>query len=1001
MEEHGVFDVKGKAIDLTSFAREDADMNSHEAQEWMDNTHRNKRQRLDDENGNVMMNESADDAIDVSNYTTPQFSGTSTPSYIDLTNAESEDDCLINEEETNRDVCFGQINTQVLVMFPQPFTEDMEVQLVRYSSIDSNVNLRVFKANTDVCIGVLVQDMANALGPLLEEKLIWTEAIIPSVIELRPFAVPLHLKLYGRQEVTSRVNLLKLKNVYLQTPISFNPNTRYSNPHQNVVETLVHGNQTTYGGVRNYYSVTISQEEVKTQIDAMFKSLKSSSDLPEVEADPRLTTPLYKHQKQGLFFAREREREQAYSPKDNDEAGEHLTPLWKKRQHLDLYLNVITNQEVRRRPKQVKGGILADDMGLGKSITMIGNLLSTMAEAERFSQQPPTLINRPVVEEAPKQKATFSMQQPKKKSQDKYVHATPEIRSRATLIVCPLSTVQTWEEQFAAHVQPGAIDLYIYHGGSRTSDINALASHDVVLTTYNVLGTEFGKQARSLMSDEQPGPTRPSPLQLIEWFRVVLDEAHIIKEPGTVQSRAACDLTADRRWALTGTPIQNKLDDLYALIKFLHLEPFSHRQAWSQYFAAPMRAADPIGVTRLQVLMKHITLRRTKTQTDSDGKPMLTLPARLDHIRYVELDPQEQSVYDALRSRTQRSVQELIQQNTVMKQYAHVLQSILRLRQVCVDKTLIGDNGVEEDLATDIERNGITTMKAQELYAMFRDSGQAYCSRCMRAFPSFLSFPKDSTSPDIPVFTRCRHLLCLECVNLTMARDFPSVQEGQTCHCILCDFECNSVKDLVAVYTEREDTMGDDMRNADIQIDSTSTKTKALLNDLQDFQAGGHKTVVFSQWTGFLDRIQFALERAQIPLRRLDGTMNRLERSNALTEFKERSDVFVLLVSIKAGGVGLNLTVATRAIIMEPYWNPAVESQAIDRVHRLGQTQQVETIRYIVKNSIEEKVMALQRHKTELAEMALHTRQSKQDMLKKRLEDLKFLFGDRGGGLTT
>jgi SNF2 family DNA or RNA helicase len=156
-----------------------------------------------------------------------------------------------------------------------------------------------------------------------------------------------------------------------------------------------------------------------------------------------------------------------------------------------------------------------------------------------------------------------------------------------------------------------------------------------------------------------------------------------------------------------------------------------------------------------------------------------------------------------------------------------------------------------------------------------------------------------------------------------------------------------------------------------------STKVDALIKDLkyvraQDLSAGSvTKSVVFSQFTALLTLLEDPLKKAGFKFVRMDGSMSRIQRSNALTEFKNNNEVCIFLLSIKAGGVGLNLVAASRVYLMEPYWNPAVEQQAIDRVHRLGQTKEVTTIRFIIKNSIEENMQKRQKYKMALAQKAL------------------------------
>jgi SNF2 family DNA or RNA helicase len=202
-----------------------------------------------------------------------------------------------------------------------------------------------------------------------------------------------------------------------------------------------------------------------------------------------------------------------------------------------------------------------------------------------------------------------------------------------------------------------------------------------------------------------------------------------------------------------------------------------------------------------------------------------------------------------------------------------------------------------------------------------------------------------------------------------------------------------------------------------------STKVNSLLTDLMQFsRANPHsvnydreslelevvdsngnqttdsivKSVVFSQWTSMLDKIEDALELAGIQYDRLDGTMKRDDRTKAMDALKHNPACEVLLVSLRAGGVGLNLTAAQRVYLMDPYWNPAVENQAVDRIHRLGQTRPVTTVKLIIENSIEARLLEVQRKKTEIANLTLSGTTgtpSKAELMQQRLHELQTLFG--------
>ncbi|KAG0317213.1 hypothetical protein BGZ99_006444 [Dissophora globulifera] len=797
--------------------------------------------------------------------------------------------------------------------------------------------------------------------------------------------------------------------VRLEDPIEFDHRTRYSNPllpapgerlspydiwrgvttpptsYANGPSSKVHG-YSGYGSGASPRSV----EEIRNQIDGVFKGLRSATDLPLIEPASCMVTPLYKHQKQALYFLLEREKQADYADNEKNK----LTSLWRVRHPPHghpVYLNVVTNQESSLKPTAMRGGILADDMGLGKTITVISLIAATLdrgmyarvASNTQHSLGPtnPGASPLPPVSDPAQARPGF-----------------PRIKSHATLIICPLSTVQNWEEQFENHVRQDALQIYVYHGGQRVADPAFLAQFDVVITTYNLLGTEYSKETKA--RDSQYGLSKfPSVLQHVDWFRVVLDEAHIIKEVNTVQSKAAAALTAERRWCLTGTPVQNKLDDLYALVKFLRMRPFDEKVQWTHYISKPIKAANPLGITRLQTLIKVITLRRTKSQM-VDGQPLLALPTRTDHKRVLELSLNERQLYQRMESRAKQTVDQIVQENKIMKSYAHILQAILKLRQICAHYALVKNTGDDLDSSTEFN-----LASAVEILTLLQDSGNDQCNHCF------------NSSTATPIVTRCEHIFCPDCVKKLNPVTFMLIQRLNANISVApglqIDFacpQCASVLrpvDLIQIQDDPDDKVtafisgSDHIRTRKDENGALihSTKVKSLIEDLvqatQVAKREGRdvaKSVVFSQWTSMLDLIEEGLRENHIKFTRLDGTMQRSDRTQALNDFKEQSDIGVILISLKAGGVGLNLTSAQRVYLMDPHWNPAVESQAVDRIHRLGQTKPVDVIRFIIKDSIEENILELQKRKAELSDMTFAEKLSKQEVLKRRLEDLRCLF---------
>ena len=380
-----------------------------------------------------------------------------------------------------------------------------------------------------------------------------------------------------------------------------------------------------------------------------------------------------------------------------------------------------------------------------------------------------------------------------------------------TLVVAPTSVVHNW----AAEIRRFRPELRasLYHGAGRRLDPKA----QVTLTTYAILRLD----ANALASEE--------------WGTLVLDEAQAIKNPDSQVARAAHQLRAGFRMALSGTPVENRLTELWSIFQALNPGLLGTRADFDERYARPITAGDGDAAAHLQERLRPFVLRRLKREVAPE------LPPRTEVVLRAELEPSEREVYDAIHAATRHDVVSRLETGgNVLK----ALEALLRLRQACCHPALVPGQSAER-----------------------------------------------------------------------------------------------------------------------------SSKTALLVELLEEAVADGHKALVFSQWTSLLDLVEPLLDVASIGYTRLDGSTR--DRGGVVASFQDEAGPPVLLASLKAGGVGLNLTAADSVFILDPWWNPAAEDQAADRAHRIGQTRPVTVYRLVARDTVEERILALQQAKRELAEAAL------------------------------
>jgi superfamily II DNA or RNA helicase len=393
------------------------------------------------------------------------------------------------------------------------------------------------------------------------------------------------------------------------------------------------------------------------------------------------------------------------------------------------------------------------------------------------------------------------------------------------LVVAPASVLHNWEKEIK-RFRP-TLKQCIYHGPRRSFDPNA----DITLTTYTILRMDeaiFAKQT---------------------WDTVVLDEAQNIKNSDSQVAAAAFQLQARFRMALTGTPVENRLDELWSQFHFINRGLLGSRHDFHDRYGRPVAEGDLDAAKRLRQRIRPFVLRRLKREVAKE------LPPRTEVILNCTLNERERELYDAIHAATQRDVIEKLQAGgNIMA----ALEALLRLRQA-------------------------------------------------------------------------------------------------SCHSAL----------IPGQYAD------------------SSSKLALLIETLDNVVAEGHKALVFSQWTSLLDLAEPLLEAAHIVFTRLDGSTR--DRGAVVEAFQSENGPPVMLVSLKAGGTGLNLTSADNVFLLDPWWNPAVEDQAADRTHRIGQERPVIVHRLITENTVEERMIELQQRKRALARAAIEDGQATQGITREDL----------------
>lgn len=747
------------------------------------------------------------------------------------------------------------------------------------------------------------------------------------------------------------------------------------------------------------------EELEQDQLDSLYKKAQSFDfNTPEAQPASSFALDLRKYQKQALHWMLNKETRET----DQDrEQGQSMHPLWeeyswptKDADDKDVpsvdgqdcfYVNPYSGELSLEFPVQEQtclGGILADEMGLGKTIEML-----SLVHSHRSPEHQAALD----INDAMEVDATSSLNREHQSS------ASLKKAPATTLVVAPMSLLAQWASEAEKASKPGTVRVLVYYGNEKGVNLqtlccgsNLLAAPNVIITSYGVVLSEFN----SIVSQLGGHRNTSTGLFGLEYWRIILDEAHTIKNRQSKTAKACYELAATHRWVLTGTPIVNRLEDLFSLVRFLRVEPWSNFSFWKTFITTPFEKGDFMrALDVVQTVLEPLVMRRTKDMKTPDGEALVPLPPKNMIIEKVKLSEPERDVYDHIYLRAKKTFAANIEAGTVMKSYTTIFAQILRLRQSCCHPILTRNKSIvadEEDAAAaaDVANGLADDMDLGALIERFEadeadQDASKFGSHVLKQIQdeSDMECPICSEEPmEEQAVTGCWHSACKKCLLDYIEHE---IGKGELPRCFNCRQPINSRDVFEVIKHEDEDEEAElslTPTSADKLYQSTpdgtkigpkprislrrvnqlsSAKIAVLLKQLKQVRkhAPTSKVVVFSQFTSFLDILGPALQNTNIISLRFDGSMSQKERAKVLADFANRPKFTVLLLSLRAGGVGLNLTCANRVYMMDPWWSFAIEAQAIDRVHRMGQTEEVHVTRFIVEGSIEEKMLKVQDRK--------------------------------------
>jgi DNA repair protein RAD16 len=523
---------------------------------------------------------------------------------------------------------------------------------------------------------------------------------------------------------------------------------------------------------------------------------------------------------------------------------------------------------IKQEQTNYKGGLLGDEMGMGKTIQAVSLIMSD------FPQKEPTLV-----------------------------------------VVPPVALMQ-WSTEIADYTD-GKLKVLVYHGQNnkvKSMSVRDLKKFDVIMISYNSLESLYRKETKGWTRGEDL-VKEDSPIHAMHFHRLILDEAHSIKQRTTGVAKACFALTGNYKWCLSGTPVQNRIGEFFSLLRFLEVRPFAdyfckrcscsilHWKLDEDHMCEHCKHSGMEHVSVFnQELLNPLTQSEDRMERSAAMDKLHMITARImlrrmkrDHTSSMELPPKEVIVHNEFFGEIERDFSSSIMTNTtrtfdtyvargvMLNNYANIFGLIMQMRQVANHPDLLlkkhageGQNVLVCNICDEVAEEAIRSQCKHD-----------FCRACVKNYVQ--SVEETGGDADCP---RCH-------IPLTIDFDQPEIEQDQE----------NVQKSSIINRIKMEDW-------------TSSTKIEMLIYDLYKLRSKKQtlKSIVFSQFTSMLQLIEWRLRRAGFNTVMLDGSMTPIQRQRSIEYFMNNTDVEVFLVSLKAGGVALNLTEASRVFIVDPWW---------------------------------------------------------------------------------